>query len=380
MLYLQCPKRGYSGTAVVLEPDHWGLSSYSVARQGWLCPAWLALKMRRMTNADLQNLIDDKTKPVGSLGRLEKLAVRAASILGHHHTGEIGATLTIFAGDHGIAANGVSAFPQEVTGQMVANFLAGGAAANVIAATLNIPVTVVDCGIATVPVTDPALVDMRLGAGTADSAAGPAMTVETAQRAIEQGRRFGSALPGSIACFGEMGIANTSAATLVVHKLSGLEIARLVGRGTGLDDAALSHKRTVLERAAARTGELAPMKVLAEVGGFEIGTMAGAMIGASQAGKLIVVDGFIATSAAALARAIEPASAEAFVYAHRSAEQGHRALLEWLGADPLLDFDMRLGEGTGALLAVPMIRAALSLFAMASFSQAGVSGTEGAVP
>ena len=336
--------------------------------------------MRRMTNAELQNLIDDKTKPVGSLGRLEKLAVRAASILGHHHTGEIGATLTIFAGDHGIAANGVSAFPQEVTGQMVANFLAGGAAANVIAATLNIPVTVVDCGIATVPVTDPALVDMRLGAGTADSAAGPAMTVETAQRAIEQGRRFGSALPGSIACFGEMGIANTSAATLVVHKLSGLEIAQLVGRGTGLDDAALSHKRTVLERAAARTGELAPMKVLAEVGGFEIGTMAGAMIGASQAGKLIVVDGFIATSAAALARAIEPASADAFVYAHRSAEQGHRALLEWLGADPLLDFDMRLGEGTGALLAVPMIRAALSLFAMASFSQAGVSGIEGAAP
>ena len=122
------------------------------------------------------------------------------------------------------------------------------------------------------------------------------------------------------------------------------------------------------------------MKVLAEVGGFEIGTMAGAMIGASQAGKLIVVDGFIATSAAALARAIEPASADAFVYAHRSAEQGHRALLEWLGADPLLDFDMRLGEGTGALLAVPMIRAALSLFAMASFSQAGVSGIEGAAP
>lgn len=329
-----------------------------------------------MTKADLQSILDDKTKPVGSLGRLEKLAVQAASVLGHEQTEEAAATLTIFAGDHGIAANGVSAFPQEVTGQMVANFLAGGAAANAIANTLGIPVTVVDCGIATPPSGHSALVKMRLGEGTADSVKGPAMTPDCARRAVDQGRRYSVDLAGKIACFGEMGIANTSAATLVVHKLSGLEIAKLVGRGTGLDDAALAHKQDVLERAAKRTGQLAPLEVLAEVGGFEIGTMAGAMIGAAEAGKLVVVDGFIATSSAALARAIEPACAKAFVYAHRSAEQGHRALLEWLEADPLLDFDMRLGEGTGALLAVPMIRAALSLFSMASFSQAGVSGAE----
>lgn len=342
-----------------------------------LFPEWLALKVPRMKKEDLQSLLDDKTKPIGSLGRLEKLAVQAASVLGHRNSPDMGATLTIFAGDHGIAINGVSAFPQEVTGQMVANFLVGGAAANVIAATMNMPVTVVDCGIAAVPAPHPALVDLRLGSGTADSAAGPAMAAQTAERAIEQGRRFAAGLSGKMACFGEMGIANTSAATLVVHKLSGMEIGELVGRGTGLGDEALSHKRKVLERAAARTGELAPMEVLAQVGGFEIGTMAGAMIGASEAGMLVVVDGFIATSAAALARAIQPASADAFVYAHRSAEQGHRALLEWLDADPLLDFDMRLGEGTGALLAVPIIRAALSLFSMASFSQAGVSGAGG---
>ena len=329
-----------------------------------------------MTKADLQSILDDKTKPVGSLGRLEKLAVQAASVLGHELTEQAAATLTIFAGDHGIAANGVSAFPQEVTGQMVANFLAGGAGANAIANTLGIPVTVVDCGIATPPSGRSALVNMRLGEGTADSAKGPAMTSDCARRAVDQGRRYGVDLAGKIACFGEMGIANTSAATLVVHKLSGLEIAKLVGRGTGLDDAALSHKQEVLECAAKRTGQLAPLEVLAEVGGFEIGTMAGAMIGAAEAGKLVVVDGFIATSSAALARAIEPACAKAFVYAHRSAEQGHRALLEWLEADPLLDFDMRLGEGTGALLAVPMIHSALSLFSMASFSQAGVSGAE----
>ena len=171
-----------------------------------------------------------------------------------------------------------------------------------------------------------------------------------------------------------MGIANTSAATLLAHKLSSISIAELVGRGTGLDDAGLSHKREILERAAARTGALAPIEALAEVGGFEIGTMAGAMLGAGTSGRLVVVDGFIATSAAALARAIEPDCEKAFVYAHRSAEYGHRALLDWLKAEPLFDLDMRLGEGTGALLAVPMIRAALSLFGMASFSQARVSG------
>ena len=200
------------------------------------------------------------------------------------------------------------------------------------------------------------------------------MPKDVANKAIAQGRHFAVGIESKIACFGEMGIANTSAAALLAHKLSSISVAELVGRGTGLDDAGLFKKSEILERAAERTGLLAPIEALAEVGGFEIGTMAGAMIGAGTSGKLVVVDGFIATAAAALARAIEPDCEKAFVYAHRSAEQGHRALLDWLDAEPLFDLDMRLGEGTGALLAVPMIRAALSLFGMASFSQAGVSG------
>ena len=323
-----------------------------------------SLNAHRMTRADFQRLIDDKTKPIGSLGRLENLAVQAAAILGDMTPSNASASLTIFAADHGIAAQRVSAFPQEVTGQMVANFLAGGAAANVIAAQFDIPVTVVDCGIAHPPRRRDGLIDLSLGGGTADSSTGPAMSPETARKAIAQGRHFACGIESKIVCFGEMGIANTSAAALLAHKLSGISVAELVGRGTGLDDTALSHKQDVLERAAA----------LADLGGFEIGTMAGAMVGAGTSNKLVVVDGFIATAAAALARAIEPDCERAFVYAHRSAEHGHRTLLDWLEAEPLLDLDMRLGEGTGALLAVPIIHAALSLFGMASFSQAGVSG------
>ena len=333
-----------------------------------------SLNAHRMTRADFQRLIDDKTKPIGSLGRLENLAVQAAAILGDMTPSNASASLTIFAADHGIAAQRVSAFPQEVTGQMVANFLAGGAAANVIAAQFDIPVTVVDCGIAHPPRRRDGLIDLSLGGGTADSSIGPAMSPETARKAIAQGRHFACGIESKIVCFGEMGIANTSAAALLAHKLSGISVAELVGRGTGLDDTALSHKQDVLERAAARTGALAPIEALADLGGFEIGTMAGAMVGAGTSNKLVVVDGFIATAAAALARAIEPDCERAFVYAHRSAEHGHRTLLDWLEAEPLLDLDMRLGEGTGALLAVPIIHAALSLFGMASFSQAGVSG------
>jgi len=308
-----------------------------------------SLNAHRMTRADLQRLIDDKTKPIGSLGRLESLAVQAAAILGAMTPSNASASLTIFAADHGIAAQRVSAFPQEVTGQMVANFLAGGAAANVIAAQFDIPVTVVDCGIAHPPRRRDGLIDLSLGGGTADSSTGPAMSPETARKAIAQGRHFACGIESKIVCFGEMGIANTSAAALLAHKLSGISVAELAGA-------------------------LAPIEALADLGGFEIGTMAGAMVGAGTSNKLVVVDGFIATAAAALARAIEPDCERAFVYAHRSAEHGHRTLLDWLEAEPLLDLDMRLGEGTGALLAVPIIHAALSLFGMASFSQAGVSG------
>jgi len=306
---------------------------------------------------------------------MEELAVSARSVLGKKGVDGIpSASLTIFAADHGIAVEGVSAFPQEVTGQMVLNFLAGGAAANAIAAALEIPVFVADCGVAT-PLEDASgLIDLRLGAGTKNSLHASAMTSDIAQKGITQRREYGAKLASNIACFGEMGIANTPAATLVAHKLSSIPVAQLVGRGTGLGDERLAHKRDVLERAAARTGTLAPIETLAQVGGYEIGTMAGAMIGAGDAGKLVIVDGFIATAAAALARSFDPECASSMIFAHRSAEAGHGALLDWLGARPLLDLDLRLGEGTGALLAVPLVRAALALFNMSSFDEAGVAG------
>ncbi|MEM7781082.1 MAG: nicotinate-nucleotide--dimethylbenzimidazole phosphoribosyltransferase [Pseudomonadota bacterium] len=330
-----------------------------------------------MTPAELQRLLDTKTKPMRSLGRLEDLAVQVGSLIDELDPTKVSASLTIFAGDHGIAAEGVSAFPQEVTAQMVANFLAGGAAANAMAKATGASVSVVDCGVANPSSTRDGLIDMRLGAGTSNSAEEPAMSPELAHEAIEQGRTYGAALETDIVCLGEMGIANTSSATLLAHKLSGILVGDLVGRGTGVDDAGLEHKRSVLERAAARTGQLEPMDALAEVGGFEIGTMAGAMIGAAGAKKVVVVDGFIATAASALARALAPECEASMIYAHQSAEHGHTALLEWLDAKPLFDLDMRLGEGTGALLAVPIIRASLSLFGMASFANAGVSGRSG---
>ena len=327
-----------------------------------------------MNSRDLQQLLDQKTKPVGSLGMMEDLAVRVASATGETQAAGLSASLTIFAADHGIAAEGVSAFPQDVTGQMVANFLGKGAAANAIAGELDIPVFVADCGVRHLPKDLAGLIDMRLGPGTANSAVGPAMSHDLAARSVSQGQSYGQSLACNIACFGEMGIANTSSAALLAHKLSGIPIAQLVGRGTGVDDAGLRHKQATLERAAERTGKLEPLAALAEVGGFEIGTMAGAMIGACASRKVVVVDGFIATAASALARALEADCASAMIYAHRSAEQGHGTLLEWLQATPLLDLRMRLGEGTGALLAVPIIRASIALFGMASFTEAGVSG------
>ena len=325
-------------------------------------------------NDAIRAVIDGKTKPLGALGRIETLAAHLARLQGTTAPRMERCTLTIFAADHGIAAEGVSAFPQEVTVQMALNFLAGGAAANVFARTLGVQLRVVDAGMAE-PVDHPALVQRRMGPGTANSAVAPAMSPETLSEALAAGRALGADGDADACAFGEMGIANTSAATLVIHKLSGLPIAALTGRGTGLDDAGLSAKQAVLERAAARTGALPPEAALAEYGGFEIAMMAGAMIGAAQARRAVIVDGFIATAAAMAAQAIAPGCEAAFVFAHRSDEAGHAAALEHLGARPLLDLNLRLGEGTGALLAWPLLRAAAAMMTdMASFESAGVAG------
>jgi nicotinate-nucleotide--dimethylbenzimidazole phosphoribosyltransferase len=324
--------------------------------------------------AALRAAIDGKAKPPGALGRLEALAARIARLQRSLAPRMESCRLTIFAADHGIAAEGVSAYPQAVTRQMLQTFLAGGAAANALARAVGAELAVVDAGVAGAPVVHPGLVSRRIGPGTANAATCPAMTEAEAARALAAGRAIGAGSPGEAAAFGDMGIANTASATLVLAKLTGLSPAGLAGRGTGLDDAGLARKRAVLARAAARTpGRLGPEAALAEYGGFEIAMMAGAMIGAAGARKVVLVDGFIATAAAAAATALAPASADALVFSHRSAEAGHAPVLAHVGAEPLLDLDMRLGEGTGALLAWPIVRAAAAMLReMASFESAGI--------
>lgn len=323
----------------------------------------------------IRRAIDTKTKPVGSLGRIEDLAAQIAELQESLEPRMDACTLTIFAADHGVVAQGVSAFPQAVTRQMVGNFLAGGAAANAFAGALDVSVRVVDAGVAGGAIEHPDLISRRLGNGTDDFSAGPAMSRETVDRALALGRALGAESPGDAAAFGEMGIGNTSAAAMLAHKVTGLDLDALTGRGTGLDDVGLSGKRSLLEAAASRTPvNLSAADALAEYGGFEIAMMAGAMIGAAEARKLVLVDGFIATSAALIALGLEPSVRHATVFSHLSHETGHRPMLDWLGVQPLLSLDMRLGEGTGALLAWPMAGAAAAMLRdMASFEDAGVS-------
>lgn len=319
--------------------------------------------------------IDGKTKPPGALGRIETLACQIARLQQTLAPRAESCRLTIFAADHGIAAEGVSAYPQAVTREMVRNFLAGGAAANVFARANGVLLQVVDAGVAGEPIEADGLLSRRIGAGTANCAAGPAMTVAELQGALAAGAGIGAATDVDAVAFGEMGIANTSAAALVAAKLTGLPVAEIAGRGTGLDDGGLVRKRAVLDLAAARTAvRLGPEEALTEYGGYEIAMMTGAMLAAARARRIVLVDGFIATAAAAAALRIDPAVRAALVFSHLSEEQGHRMVLAALGAEPLLSLRMRLGEGTGALLAWPLVKAAAAMLReMASFESAGVS-------
>ncbi|WP_034826519.1 nicotinate-nucleotide--dimethylbenzimidazole phosphoribosyltransferase [Hyphomonas pacifica] len=327
-------------------------------------------------DATLKRAIDSKTKPLGALGRIESLAAQIARIQHSLSPSAETCRLIIFAADHGMAAAGVSAYPQDVTRQMVLNFLSGGAAANVFARSTGADIHVVDSGIAGKPIEDEDLILHRIGAGTANAIETAAMTAEQLAGALEAGKALGRAGTHDVACFGEMGIGNTSSASLVAAKMLGIAVAELTGRGTGLDDEGLSRKQELLTRAADRTADtLDARTALAEYGGFEIAMMAGAMGGAAEAGKIVIVDGFIATVAALAAREIFAGCDAHFVYAHRSAEAGHEHVLEALNAEPLLDMGMRLGEGTGALLAWPLVKAAAAMLRdMASFDSAGVSG------
>ena len=324
----------------------------------------------------LQAAIDGKTKPQGALGRIEALAAQIATLQGTLTPRMEHCTLLVFAADHGVAAEGVSAYPQSVTREMLRNFLAGGAAANVFAATLGVELRVVDAGVAGAPVTAPELIARRIGPGTANLRHGPAMSGAQLEAALQAGAELAAAAPGEALACGEMGIGNTAAAALVAHRLTGLPLDWLVGRGTGLDETGLARKREILAEASDRVrGRLSPEATLAEFGGFEIAMMTGAMEAAAGAGRVVLVDGFIATAAAVVALARRPGIRPALVFAHRSAEAGHGVLLDWLAARPLLELEMRLGEGTGALLAWPLLRAAAAMLRdMASFESAGVSG------
>lgn len=329
----------------------------------------------------VQAEIDAKTKPPGSLGRIEALARQMALAQGTDAPAADPARLFIFAGDHGIVAEGVSAWPQEVTAQMVLNFLAGGAASTVFARVSGAAVTVVDAGVACEIDAAPGLVRAAIRRGTRNAAREDALTADEVARALAFGAGLASeAVDGGarVIALGEMGIGNTSAATLVAHAIAGIDLGVLTGPGAGLDARGVDRKLAVLARAAERRpGPLKPVEALAAFGGLEIAAMAGALIGAAARRAVVLVDGFIATSAALAALAARPEARAHCVFAHRSKEPGHRRMLEWLQVEPLIDLDLRLGEGTGALLALPLLRAAAAMLnEMATFASAGVSGRD----
>ena len=323
----------------------------------------------------VQHRLDRKTKPTGSLGRLEALALQLALVQGHEKPMLDAPQLVVFAADHGLAAHGVSAYPSDVTAQMVGNFLAGGAAVSVLARQHALALTVVDCGVCHDFEPQPGLMVKKTARGSADMLDGPAMTPAQCLAAIGHGRDVVRALPGNALLLGEMGIGNTSAAALLMHRLAGLPLEHCVGRGTGLDDAGLARKRAVLERVLERHAAVQrPLPVLAALGGLEIATMLGAILQAAAERRVILVDGFICTAAVAVAQTFAPGVLAACVFAHCSAESGHALWLQRLGVTPLLDLGLRLGEGSGAALAWPLLVSACRLLdEMASFESAGVS-------
>ena len=331
--------------------------------------------------AALQQKIDQKTKPLGALGQLEKVA-KKVGLIQQRLDPEFGQPhLLVFAGDHGAAKAGVSAYPQDVTWQMVENFLSGGAAINVFARQNDMHLAIIDAGVAHDFGKRTGLINAKVALGTANYIEQPAMTPEQCVAAIARGAEISRNLSingCNVVGFGEMGIGNTAAASLITHCLTGVALADCVGRGTGLDDAGLARKQGLLEQALTRYrstgGSNEPLAVLTEFGGFEIAMMVGAMLGAAEAKMTLLIDGFIVGSAALTAMKLYPALAEYCVFCHRSAEAGHSAQLQAMNAEPLLDLGLRLGEGTGAALAYPLVLASLNfLNDMASFASAGVA-------
>ncbi len=329
--------------------------------------------------AAIQAHLDDLTKPQGSLGQLERIAMRYCLINGTVKP-EIGKKrIYCFAGDHGVAEEGVSAFPAEVTPQMVMNMLSGGAAINVLSRHSGAELVVVDMGVND-PLEDAhGLCRMKVRPGTANMTKGPAMSIEDTTTAIMNGVSLaekaadeGVTMLGT----GEMGIANTTPATALFSVYHNIPVATITGRGTGIDDERIQHKISVIEKALSVNREELndPLSVLAAVGGLEIAGICGLILGAASRGIAVVIDGFISTSAASAACAIQPHAREYLFFSHMSQEQGHKKVLESLKAEPILDLEMRLGEGTGGAIAMSIIDASLKIYnEMATFSSAGVN-------
>jgi len=322
------------------------------------------------------------TKPVGSLGEIEKLAAQICRIQRTCHPRLQSPVVLIFAADHGIASRGVSAYPQLVTGQMVLNFLTGGAAISVLARQHGLALRVVDAGLVAEPAPHRNLISERIAPGTHDFSLAPAMSPEQMQRAIDTGARIVRSLGhrGTNAfLLGEMGIGNTSSASMLVHVMTGWALEECVGKGTGLDDPGLARKCEILAHARSRcSGPLSPTDALTEFGGFEIAMLVGAMIAAAENQWLVVIDGFIVAAALLIATRLRPDVRSVCVISHVGDEKGHQALLDSLKMDPLLDLHLRLGEASGAAFAWPLIVSSVNLLnEMASFESAGVTGPHG---
>ena len=329
--------------------------------------------------AQAQARLDRLTKPIGSLGRLEELAARYVMITGEMNPKVPRGAVYTFAADHGVTVEGVSAYPSAVTPQMVLNFLRGGAGVNVLARHVGIEVRVVDIGVAFDFESAPGLIQRKVMPGTKNLMVESAMSLAQAEQALHVGIELateaaqeGIGLIGT----GEMGIGNTTASSAIAAVMTGRSVAEVTGRGTGIDDAGHAHKIDVIQRALAfhRLDSADAMEVLAKVGGLEIGGLAGLMLGAAAARIPVVLDGFIAGAAALIAVGLQPRCKDYLIASHQSVERGHRAILDHLGLKPLLDLDLRLGEGTGACLGMSLVFAAIKILTeMATFDEAGVS-------
>jgi nicotinate-nucleotide--dimethylbenzimidazole phosphoribosyltransferase len=325
-------------------------------------------------------VLDRKTKPRGSLGRLEDLAAQVAAIRGTSKPDPLRAAIVVAAADHGVAAEAVSAYPQEVTRQMLDTFASGGAAICVLARGVGADLVVVDAGVIESS-SHQAVREVRVGPGTANASIGAAMSREQADVVIRRGRELASELAAggaSVVALGDMGIGNTTSAAAICCALLALDPAEAAGPGTGLDDAGVAHKASVIRRMldVNRPDPSDPVGVLAAVGGFEIGFLTGVALGAAENRAIVMLDGFITGAAALLAAGLEPDVGGYLVASHRSPEPAHAFVLDALGLQPLLDLGLRLGEGSGAALALPLVSAARDVLVdMATFESAGVTDT-----